>query len=139
HNVDVILDADLGALLDAHAAAGALATLVVHERETKRYLLFDDEGLFGRENRATGERTQARPPRGQERALAFAGVHACSPELLDRVTERDAFPITALWLRLAAAGHVIRPWLPASGEWLEIGNPERLAAARAAVKQHAAR
>lgn len=58
-------------------------------------------------------------------------MHVCSPALLDLVTEREAFPITALWLRLAAAGHVIRPWLPASGEWLEIGTPERLAAARA--------
>lgn len=79
HNVDVILGADLGALLDAHAAAGALATLAVHERETKRYLLFDDDGLFGRENRATGERTEARPPRGAERAFAFWACTSARP------------------------------------------------------------
>lgn len=133
HNVDVILDTDLGALLDAHRASGALATLAVQERETKRYLLFDDDGLFGREDRAKGERTEARPPRGAVRAFAFSGVHACSPELLDLVTERGAFPLPALWLRLAAAGHAIRPWLVPGDRWYEIGNPERLAAARAAI------
>ncbi len=135
HNVDVALGADLAPLLEAHRGSGALATLVVHERETKRYLLFDDDGLFGREDRAKGERTEARPPRGAVRALAFSGVHVCSPALLDLVTERGVFSLPQLWLRLAAAGHVIRPWTPADGAWHEIGSPERLAAARAAIAQ----
>jgi len=135
HNVDVICDADLGELLAEHRASGALATLVVHDRQTKRYLLFDDLGLCGREDRAKGERTVVRPPRGEVRALAFAGIHTCSPELLDLVTERGAFRITDLWLRLATAGHTIRAWVPASDGWLEIGSPERLAAARAALAQ----
>ncbi|MFN8589256.1 MAG: RNase adapter RapZ [Candidatus Eisenbacteria bacterium] len=133
HNVDMALGAELAPLLDAHRASGALATLVVHERATSRYLLFDDDGLFGREDRAKGERTEARPPRGAVRALAFSGVHACSPELLDLVSERGVFPLPQLWLRLAAAGHAIRPWTPERGEWHEIGNPQRLAAAREAL------
>jgi len=138
HNVDVILGAGLVGLLDVHRASGALATLVMHERETQRYLLFDEDGLFGRENRAKGERTEVRPPRGAVHALAFAGVHVCSPGLLGLITERGSFPITALWLRLAAEGHAIRPWVPADGQWLEIGNPERLAAARATIDRPAA-
>jgi aminoglycoside/choline kinase family phosphotransferase/dTDP-glucose pyrophosphorylase len=137
HNVDVICDADLAALLATHAASRALATLVVHDRETDRYLMFDELGLCGREDRGKGERTVVRPPRGEVRARAFTGIHACSPGLLDLITERGAFRITDLWLRLAAAGHAIRPWLAASDGWLEIGSPERLAAARAALAQGA--
>jgi NDP-sugar pyrophosphorylase family protein len=133
----VICDADLSALLEQHRTSAALATLVVHERETRRYLLFDDDGLAGREDRASGERTLVRETRGALRALAFAGLHACSPELLDLVTERGAFRIVDLWLRLAAAGHAIRPWLPAGGEWLEIGNLERLEAVRAKLERGA--
>jgi NDP-sugar pyrophosphorylase family protein len=131
HNVDVACDADLVALLAAHEAEGALATLAVQDRETSRYLLFDDGGLCGREDRSRGLHVLARSPRGDVRALAFAGIHACSPELLELVTERGVFRIVDVYLRLAAAGHAIRPFPIGDALWLEIGNPERLEQARA--------
>jgi NDP-sugar pyrophosphorylase family protein len=134
HNVDVITDSDLGAMVAAHRQRGALATLAVNERETRRYLLFDDAGLCGREDHRLGLRLESRPPRGAVLTLAFAGIHVCSPELLDRITEGGAFPIMDVYLRLAGEGHVIAPWLH-SGLWLEIGNAERLAAARAALER----
>ena len=130
HNVDVICDADLRALCAAHEAAGALATLAVQARETQRHLLFDDDGLFGREDLRRGDRQEARPPRGEVRRLAFAGIHVCAARLPGLITERGVFPIVAVWLRLAAQGHTIAPWLVPEGAWHEIGNPERLAAAR---------
>lgn len=132
HNVDVVTDADLGAMVRDHDAGGALATLAVNERETKRYLLFDDAGLVGREDLRHGACHDARAPRGAVRRLAFAGIHVCSAELLDRITERGAFPIMDVYLRLAAEGATIRPWL-AHGLWLEIGNLERLETARAVL------
>ncbi len=137
HNVDVICDADLAALLEVHRGAGALATLAVEARETRRYLLFDDAGLCGREDRSRGVRVEARAPRGTVRALAFAGIHACAPELLDLVTERGVFPIVDVYLRLAAAGRTILPFPLAGALWLEIGSPERLAEARARLERSA--
>jgi NDP-sugar pyrophosphorylase family protein len=133
HNVDVILDTDLSALASAHESSGALATLAVNARDTSRMLLFDDEGLVGRDDRrhANG-RTLARPPRSEPRAWAFAGVHAVAPRLLGLVTERGAFSIVDLYLRLAAGGERIAAW-PTTARWIEIGNAERLAAARAAL------
>lgn len=134
HNVDVITDADLAALAAAHEASGALVTLAVNERETSRHLLFDDAGLFGREDRRQGlKRTECRPPRGPVHAYAFAGIHACAPRLLDLITERGVFPIVDVYLRLAGEGHTIVPWPLGSSRWIEIGNPERLEAARAAI------
>ncbi len=99
------------------------------ERETQRYLLFDDDGLCGREDLRRGLVQECRAARGAVRRLAFAGIHACSPELLDRIEERGVFPITDVYVRLAAAGHAIRPWM-LDGRWLEIGSAERLAEAR---------
>ncbi len=131
HNVDVICEADLGELVAAHAASGALATLAVQARETQRHLLFDDLGLFGREDLRKDLRQEARAPRGDVRRYAFAGIHACTAAMPGLITERGVFPIVEVWLRLAAAGHAIRPWLVPDGAWWEIGNPERLAAARA--------
>ncbi len=135
HNVDVLCDADLAALAAAQRSGGTLATLAVSERETARYLLFDDDGLFGREDRRHGLRREVRPPRGAVRTLAFAGIHACAPELLRLITERGAFPIVDVYLRLAAAGHAIAPWPLGDSPWLEVGNLERLAAARARLER----
>ena len=131
HNVDVVFEADLAALVSAHATGGALATLAVQERETQRYLLFDEHGLFGRDHRKSGVVTRVRAPHGEVRALAFAGLHVCSPEWFALVSERGVFAIVDVWLRQAAEGHAIRPWIVPPGAWLEIGNPDRLAAVRA--------
>lgn len=135
HNVDVISDADLRTLVAAHRQSGALATLAVNERETSRYLLFDEAGLFGREDRRHGLRRESRPPRGTVRTLAFAGIHVCSYGLLDLIRERGVFPIVDVYLRLAAEGHTIAPWLLRGGLWLEIGSVERLDAARALLER----
>jgi MurNAc alpha-1-phosphate uridylyltransferase len=134
HNVDVVTDADLRALLATHAASEAVATLAVSVRETARQLLFDDGGLTGREDRGTGTHTACRATRGVVTALAFAGIHVCAPRLFDLLTERGAFPIVDAYLRLAGEGHVIAPWRMDGSRWLEIGSTERLAAARAALE-----
>lgn len=131
HNVDVVCEADLASLVAAHNASGALATLATQVRDTQRYLLFDDDGLFGRDNRKTGQVTQVREPLGAVRALGFSGLHVCSPRWFDLVTERGVFTIVDVWLRLASEGHVIQPWILPEDAWLEIGNPERLAQVRA--------
>ena len=134
HNVDVITDADLGAMVETHHRSRALATLAVNGRESSRALLFDQAGLFGREDRRDGvRREEGRSPRGEVRAWAFAGIHVCSAELLDLITERDVFSIVTTYLRLAGEGRVILPWVLSSGLWLEIGSLERLEAARAAL------
>jgi NDP-sugar pyrophosphorylase family protein len=131
HNVDVLGSAGLDSLVAAQRSGQALVTLVVHPRDTARYLLFDEAGLYGREDRRRGERREVRRPLGQTRALAFAGIHACSPKLLDLITERGVFPILDVYLRLAAEGAVIAPWLIEDDQWLEVGTVERLEAARA--------
>ena len=60
-NVDILSDLDLLKLLACHRSSGSLATLAIRNRETSRYLLFDDEmHLCGWENRKTGERLMAR-------------------------------------------------------------------------------
>jgi NDP-sugar pyrophosphorylase family protein len=136
HNVDVITDADLSAMVGAHQRSGALVTLAVNGRESTRALLFDEAGLFGREDRREGvRRDEGRPPRGAARAWAFAGIHVCSPELLDLITERGVFSIVTTYLRLAGEGRAILPWVLPPGLWLEIGSLERLEAARAALDE----
>jgi N-acetyl-alpha-D-muramate 1-phosphate uridylyltransferase len=127
HNADVVTAVDLRALYAAHAASGALATLAVHERDTSRYLQFEDGRLAGRAGA-----DDAVPP--GRRHLAFAGIHVIEPRLLGLLEERGAFSIMDAYLRLAAAGHYIAGYDVTGAMWLEVGTPERLEAARRALR-----
>jgi NDP-sugar pyrophosphorylase family protein len=137
HNVDVICEAALEPLLASLESTRSLAVLAMQPRESRRRLLFDDAGLFGREDLGKGVRTEIRKPRGEVRALPFTGIHACAPRLLDLITERGVFSIVDVYLRLAAEGHAIQAWSLPEGTWMEIGSPERLADARRRLEQRA--
>ena len=137
HNVDVICDAALGPLCASLESSGALAVLAMQPRTSRRRLLFDDAGLYGREDQGKGIRTEIRTPRGPTRALAFTGIHAVAPRLLDMITERGVFSIVDVYLRLAAEGHSIQAWSLPEGTWMEIGSPERLAEARERLERRA--
>src|SRR4051812_37305169 len=55
-NVDVLTDSDLESMLNYHQEKKPLATLATSNRETKRYLLFDEgNNLCGWRNIETGE------------------------------------------------------------------------------------
>jgi MurNAc alpha-1-phosphate uridylyltransferase len=132
HNVDVITSIDLAALVEQHRPDAA-ATLAVHERPASRYLLFDDVGLQGRLRVDSGELEESRAPRGPVRRLAFSGVHVASGSIFDRINESGAFSIIDTYLRLAGSGQRVHGLDVTAARWLEIGTPERLAAARAAL------
>jgi NDP-sugar pyrophosphorylase family protein len=134
YNVDVITDADLRAMYQAHLRTGVLATLAVNQRETARQLLFDDDGLFGREDTRRNERIESRKPHGRIQTFAFAGIHVVSPELLPLIIERGVFSILEPYLRLAGEGHCIAAFSIEDSLWLEIGNPARLAFARKTIE-----
>ena len=138
HNADVISEIDFGGLLAAQRGSGALATLAVHERETSRFLVFDEDGLVGWENVATGKSRKVREPAGKARRFAFAGIHAVDSRFLDRIEERGVFSILTPYLRLSAAGERIAPHDVTGARWLEVGTPERLEAARRSLGTGAA-
>jgi NDP-sugar pyrophosphorylase family protein len=132
HNVDVLTDLPLRSLLASHVAASPLATLAVMDRPTSRRLLFDDEGLLGR---VQGDvRREVRPPRGEVRSLAFAGVHVVEPRLLGRIVERGTFPIWDPLLRLAGEGERVLPFRADGCRWIDVGRPADLERARAAAR-----
>lgn len=100
HNVDILSDADLSSLYDGAAAD---ATLLVSERKTTRYLLFDDEArLAGWTNVATGEVRSPYPSLDvtRYRRLAFSGIHVVAPSLIEAMHPYpDRFPIMDFYLQ----------------------------------------
>ncbi len=131
HVGDAVADVDLAGMYAEHCTHDRLVTLAVHERDSARCLWFDDDGLYGRDNRNEGWTRTIREPIGASRRWSFAGIHVLSPRILDLFVEETPFDIIDAYLRLVDEGHAIGAFDVTRGRWLEIGSVERLERARA--------
>ena len=126
HNVDVLSNIDLAGMMRFHAEHNALATLAVQDRETSRYMLFDEQNrLCGRRAGRDGKPELIGPAR-QMQALAFSGVHVLSPRIFSLLQEEGAFSIIDAYLRLAARGENILAFRADGAYWRDLGRPENL-------------
>ncbi len=129
HNVDVISTIDLQRMVQFHTENQALATLAVQDRETSRYLLFDDTlRLRGRRKLSDGK-TELVGGSEPVQALAFSGIHVISPRLLTKMSEEGAFSIIATYLRLAAQREKILGFRADEYYWRDLGKLEQVTAA----------
>ena len=107
HNVDILSNLDL-AWFRQQTRPDALATLLVSERETSRYLLFDDTmHLCGWTDLRTGEVRSPYPDLDPARCrrFAFSGIHNLSPrifEAFDDMAVPARFPIMDFYLKACA-------------------------------------
>ena len=110
HNVDILSNLDL-AWFRAQHQAGDLSTILVSDRPTQRYFLFDDAGLLvGWTNIATGEVRS--PYAGIDpdccTRLAFAGIHCISPDIFPLMRDwPEKFGIVDFYLSVCRT-HAIR-------------------------------
>ena len=125
-NVDIISSINLSGVVEEHLNSQALATLVVRERQTSRYFMFNNAmQLAGWKNQTTGENKISRSDFSHSIPLAFSGIHVLSPEIFEYITERGKFSIVELYLRLAS-DHIIKGFIDHSEFWLDVGKPEQL-------------
>jgi NDP-sugar pyrophosphorylase family protein len=135
HNVDVISNIDLRRMMQFHTENRAFATLAVQDRETSRYLLFDERNcLCGRrtgrnqENELVGSLKPAQ-------ALAFSGIHIISPRFLELLQENGVFSIITAYLRLSGRGEKIMAFQADDYYWRDMGRPEDVLQAAKDLKQ----
>ena len=137
HNVDIISNFSLDFLL-RNMHQNALATLLVSERNTSRYLLFnDDMRLVGWTNISTGEVKSpfANINVDQCRKLAFSGIHLLNPcvhNLMENYPEK--FSIIDFYLNNAAKYEIyglIQPNL----KLVDVGKVDSLAKAADYLKE----
>ena len=115
HNVDILSDIDLCDVEAQHKRDGNLVTLCVCQRQTKRLLEFNADGLLvGR----------------AEQGLAFSGVSVVSPALFALLPEADhPYPVIDEYIRLSRS-HRIGCYRHSPDHWLDVGKPETLEQAR---------
>ena len=124
HNSDVVTDLSLPDLLAAHDDE-SVATLAVNRAETRSPLLIDDGGVVG-VRFPSGSEQLARPVEGTLKAGAFSGVSVVSAALPGLMTERGAFSVISVYLRLIGAGRRVEAYDIGDALWEDIGTPERL-------------
>ena len=104
-NVDILSNIDIRALIAQYEQTG-VSQLVVSERQTRRYLLFDEQNLLrGWTNIATGEcKPSSIHPSiiPSFRRLAFSGMQILAPEVLRRLDEmeKEKFSLIDFYLHL---------------------------------------
>jgi NDP-sugar pyrophosphorylase family protein len=135
HNVDVVSTIDLERMRQLHFQTHALATLAVQDRETSRYLLFDERRELSGRRAGRDRPPELVRPAQQLQAWAFSGIHIISPRLLAMMTEDGAFSIVTSYLRLAAHGEKILAFSADKYYWRDLGTPEGLAQAAQDLKQ----
>ncbi len=147
HNVDVLSNLDFSFLTDGPA----VATLVVSDRPTSRYLLFnEDMRLVGWENRRTGEirspylknavitsslgidapEIKACPELRSARALAFSGIEIVSDSIFPELekyaaTYGEVFSIIDFYISVCAELPIFG-LVPPNFQMLDVGKLEAL-------------
>jgi NDP-sugar pyrophosphorylase family protein len=126
HNVDVISTIDFRRMLDYHLEHKALATLAMRQRETSRYLLFDEQLQLCGWRSSADQRSEIVREVKNEIALAFSGVHIISPAIFEKMNEDGVFSIITTYLRLAAEGERILAFPADEYYWRDVGRLEHL-------------
>ena len=132
HNADILTDIDLYAIYQHHVESCAMATVLVKDRITSRYFVFDDDyRLQGWINKSTGEtRPAAFVHREGLNELAFGGIHVISPSIFEPLEEysqgQAKFSITPFYVDECHT-HLIKGYIQDSPyTWLDVGKPETL-------------
>ncbi|SMO41028.1 Nucleotidyl transferase [Saccharicrinis carchari] len=125
YNADVLTGANLKQMITYHRKKKGIATLMVKDRDTARYFLFDDDmRLSGWKNVSTQEKQITRKTNGHTN-LAFSGIHIVEPDIIPLLGDLRKFSITQGYLKLSTH-HAIYGWKDWNEYWFDIGTPEKL-------------
>ncbi len=143
HNADILTDINLVDFYNRHISSNADASLIVSNRKTSRYLLFDKEmKMHGWINEKTGESKPQHIDKAQSdlQKYAFNGIHVISPSLLPELTafgKNEPFSIIDFYIS-NCQHKAIHGYLPQSKySWFDIGKPDSLSAADRHISEEA--
>ena len=128
HNVDILSNCDLESLIYYHQHSSDIsATLLVSQRKTSRYLLFDDDDLLrGWINKDTMETKPVgfRYEKGKYREYAYSGIHVTTPRVLSFLP-KGKYSIIDFYLSMCHK-FKIQCYAEDDLQLLDIGKPENL-------------
>jgi NDP-sugar pyrophosphorylase family protein len=133
HNVDIISDLDLKEFYQYHLSDDAMASLVVSERKSSRYLLFNEENILcGWQDVKKDEKIIIRNE-SKLHQLAFSGIHILNPHLIEAFPNDQVFSIIKAYLNIAATED-IHAYVCNEMKWIDVGKLDSLERAELLVK-----
>lgn len=129
HNVDILSNLHLPTFIQTHNSNDA-ATLVVSQRETSRYLLFDEnQRMCGWRNMKTNEVKPQELAIQSLHHLAFSGIQIISPQALQHLEQMpERFSIIDFYLHVMNT-MPIRAYIPSEYKMIDVGKIDTLQAA----------
>jgi NDP-sugar pyrophosphorylase family protein len=109
----------------------------VQDRETSRYLLFDERQQLCGRRIGPDQKEELVGLEKPAQALAFSGIHIISPRIFELMQENGAFSIIAAYLRLAGQGEKILSFRSDAYYWRDMGRPDDVLQAALDLKQQA--
>lgn len=129
YNVDVISSVDIKKVIALHKTQNALATLVVRQRETSRYFMFDKKmHLTGWKNTGTGEEKISHSNFSHSYPYAFSGIHVISQSIFPLLTSEGKFSVVPAYLELAKQNLFVG-FRDTSDFWIDLGKPGQISLA----------
>ena len=145
-NVDILSNIDIRALVDSYYSCSSSSSnssstslLVVSERETQRYLCFDEEGcLCGWTNVKTGEvkPTGLSAKLGGCKRLAFSGMQILGPEVLRLLEQmpQKKFSLIDFYISLCQKNQtpytvhptLLKAYVPEGYKMMDVGKIEHI-------------
>src|SRR5574344_761755 len=125
HNVDVLSDVNFFDVENSHNNNNCLATLVVKERDTSRYLIFNENNyLCGWQNIKTQEKKITRE-NIQQNNYAFSCIQVVNPEIFENNHLGKVFSMIDLYLDKSKTS-IIKPFFQTSNNWIDVGKLEAI-------------
>lgn len=126
-NVDILSDFDLNSLIQKHRNSGALATLAVQNRDSSRFLLFDEEDrLRAWKNIQTQKiKNPGNLDLSVLKSKAFSGIQMLRKEIFKKINQNGKFSLIDVYLDLCSEEEIIC-WDHSGDKLLDVGKPESL-------------
>lgn len=128
HNADIISDVNLANVYQHHMQSKALATLIVNERDTSRYLFFDKKNcLKGWINERNGKTISSSTyDSTKHHKLAFFGIHVISADAISYMRSfPDKFSIIDFYLSLCDT-HSVEAYIANNNKMVDVGKLDAL-------------
>lgn len=125
HNVDIISNLNLKEFYQYHISDDSLASLVVSNRKSNRYLLFNEADILcGWQDVNKDEKIIVREY-SKLNQLAFNGIHILNPHLIDSFPDEKVFSVIKAYLKIAGTED-IHAYVSNDIKWIDVGKVDSL-------------
>ena len=125
HNVDIISNLNLKEFYQYHISDDSVASLVVSNRKSNRYLLFNEADILcGWQDISKDEKIIVRE-NSKLNQLAFNGIHILNPHLIDSFPDEKVFSVIKAYLKIAGTED-IHAYVSDEIKWIDVGKVDSL-------------